>query len=109
MAALDRAAPGNLTTETAACTTAIARVRVAMKAAEQDLQQGQLRQAAGEIGTAIQELMALHGTLVEAHVARGQRALVQAQLPADPPVRGTVHHERRPALALRPVLMQEIH
>ncbi len=92
MTAFDKPSLGQLTPEMAACTTAMARVRVAMEAAEQVLQQGHLRQAAGEIGTALQELMALHGALVEAHVARGQRALVQAHLPAVPPLPGPVRH-----------------
>ena len=110
MTAFGRPSPGQLVSEPAAASaTAMTRVRVAMAAAEQGLQHGQLREAAGEIGTALQELMALHGALVEAHIACGQRALIHAQVTADPRLRGTVHHVDLPALALSQVLMQEIH
>ncbi len=61
------------TDEAVECAAAMARVRAVLSTAEQRLHHGQLRQAVGEVTVAIQELMTLHGTLLEAHVALVRR------------------------------------
>ena len=109
MSASNSPSPGQLTIEAAEWAGAIAHVRMAMAATEQRLRDGHLRQAAGEVGAAIQELMALHGALIEAHIARGQRELGTAQLAAGPWLRGVIHHERLPAQAPQQAFVQEIH
>ena len=84
--------------------TVTTRARAGLAAAEHRIQHGQPGEAARQVLTVIQDLLALHSTLLDTHVILGRQEHARAQLASDRGLQAAIerHREVRPARQHQP-------
>ena len=75
-----------------------ARARAGLAAAERRIEHGRPEDAAREVLSVIQELTALHGTLMDAHVALSRQEQARTQLAQDYGLQAVIERNRRSGL-----------